>query len=141
MPRPHNAGDGISTVQLLHLAASKADKTFAAQAHSIEITAREYEVLAAVARADGLSQTDIMYDTGIDRSSTAQLVGRLVRRNWLQRRRTSKDRRVYRVRLTERGRDALAKTKPLSRSTETVLLDRLSALQKAHLLEALKLII
>jgi DNA-binding MarR family transcriptional regulator len=141
MPRPSKAGARISTIQLLNLAASKADKTFAEQLGSIGITPRQYEVLSAVARADGLSQTDIIHDTGIDRSSTAELVARLVRRGWLQRRRTTRDRRIYRVRLTERGRKALTTAEPAFRSTEELLLARLSRLQKAQLLETLNLIV
>jgi MarR family transcriptional regulator, temperature-dependent positive regulator of motility len=139
MPRPRPPGASISTIQLLHLAASKADKTFAE--HTDSITAREYEVLAAVALGDGVSQTDIMNNTGIDRSSTGALTDRLVRRGWLQRRRTRQDRRSYSIRLTQSGRDALAVAEPAARSTEKVLFGRLSAQQKAQLLEALRQIV
>ena len=141
MAPPDSAGDGRSIVQLLRLAASKADKGFATRSASIEVTAREYEVLAAVARTDGLSQTDIMADAGIDRSTTAELVGRLVRKSLLQRRRDKTDRRAYRVRLTDRGRAVLATAEPVSRSIETTLLQRLSPLQRSQLVEALKNII
>ena len=141
MPRSSSAGTGVSTIQLLHLAASKADRIFEEHVGSIEITAREYEVLAAVARHNGLSQTDIMNDTGIDRSTTAQLTTRLVRRGWLQRRRAKHDRRTYRVRLTEHGKAALAKAGPASLATEKVLLASLAPSQKADLLEALKRIV
>ena len=141
MARPDSSRDGKSIVQLLRLAASKADKVFATRGASIAVTAREYEVLAAVARTDGLSQTDIMADAGIDRTSTAALVGRLVRRSLLHRRRDKTDRRAYRVRLTDRGRAVLATAEPVSRSIETTLLQRLSPLQKSQLTEALEHIV
>ena len=38
------------------------------------LTPRQFVILQAVAEADGLSQTGIMVATGIDRSSTADLV-------------------------------------------------------------------
>jgi hypothetical protein len=78
-----------------------------------------------VARANCLSQTDIMIDPGIDRSSTAGLTSRLVQRGWLQRRRTKHDRRIHRVRLTASGREALAKSESASQSAEQMLLQRL----------------
>jgi len=42
------------------------------------LTPLQYIILQAVAGSDGLSQTDIMAATGIDRSSIADLVKRLV---------------------------------------------------------------
>ena len=56
---------------------------------------------------DGLSQTDIMAATGIDRSSTAELVRTLVKNGCLKRRRTRRDARVYAVRITPSGRQML----------------------------------
>ena len=43
-----------------------------------DLTPRQFAILQAVADKSGLSQTDIMAATGIDRSSTAELVRRLV---------------------------------------------------------------
>ena len=65
-----------SVVHLLHRAAQMADASF--MRHSAGLTPRLFEVLKAVAAADGLSQNAIMAATGIDRSSVASLVARLV---------------------------------------------------------------
>ena len=73
------------------------------------LTPRQFAVLQAVPTTDGLSQTDIMAATAIDRSSTAELVRRLVSSGCLQRRRTRNDTRMYAVRLTLMGRGILAR--------------------------------
>jgi DNA-binding MarR family transcriptional regulator len=78
--------------------------------------------LQAVADKSGLSQTDIMAATGIDRSSTAELVRRLVTNGCLQRRRTRRDARVYAVRITARGREMSGIGGSATRAAEEALL-------------------
>jgi DNA-binding MarR family transcriptional regulator len=56
---------------------------------------------------EGVSHTDITNATGIDRATIAEMVGRLVKRGWLQRRRSKDDARYYAVRITAAGRKAL----------------------------------
>lgn len=90
-----------SVVHLLHRAAQTADASF--MRHSRGLTPRLFEVLKAVAAAGGLSQTEIMAATGIDRSSIASLVARLVRMGLLTRRRRQSDNRAYAVHMTADG--------------------------------------
>jgi DNA-binding MarR family transcriptional regulator len=82
-----------------------------------------------------------MAATGIDRSSTADLVGRLVAYKWLQRRRIKRDARVYAVRLTPEGRRVLALAVPAARTTEESLIFSLSTAQRAAFLKALAAIV
>ena len=91
------------------------------------LTPRQFVILQAVAEANGLSQTGIMSATGIDRSSTAALVRRLVTYGWLKRRRTKRDTRVYAVRLTPEGRRVLALAIPAATATEKALLSSVSS--------------
>jgi DNA-binding MarR family transcriptional regulator len=112
----------LSLLHLLHRAGQRADNLFARHVGSKGLTPRQFVVLQAVSRADGLSQTDIMKATGIDRSGTAELVRRLVEGDLLQRRRTRKDARVYSVRITARGRRALAQGERAARATNEALL-------------------
>jgi DNA-binding MarR family transcriptional regulator len=93
-----------SLLELLHRASQRADTHFARNVGKNGVTPRQFAVLRAVSAANGLSQIDIMAATGIDRSSTADLVRRLVSSGCLQRRRTKRDARVYAVRLTSMGR-------------------------------------
>jgi DNA-binding MarR family transcriptional regulator len=88
----------------------------------------------------GFRQTDIMVATGIDRSSTADLVKRLVGHGWLRRRRTRRDARAYAVRLTPEGRRVLALGIPTARATEEALLSFLPTAQRLVFIRALAIV-
>ena len=128
-----------SALHLLHRAGQRADGLFTGYGGNV-LTPRQFAILQAVAEANGLSQTDIMAATGIDRSSTADLVRRLVSHGWLQRRRTKRDARLYAVRLTPEGRHVLSQAAPAARATEESLLAPLAIADRATFLEALTLI-
>jgi DNA-binding MarR family transcriptional regulator len=86
----------FSPIHLLHRDSQRADGLFARR--TSDLTPRQFVVLQAVAGKNGLSETDIMAATGIDRSSTAELVRTLVTNGCLKQRRTRRDARVYAVR-------------------------------------------
>ena len=109
----------ISPIHLLHRASQRADGLFARQIRPSDLTPRQFVVLQAVAAKNGLSQTDIMAVTGIDRSSTAALVRTLVTKGLLKRRRTRRDARVYAVRITSSGRQMLEAGMSATRAAET----------------------
>jgi DNA-binding MarR family transcriptional regulator len=69
-------------------------------------------VLAAVAVHEGLTQTDLVRATGIDRSTLADLVARMIGKGLLARERSVVDARANTVSLTAAGRDALASATP-----------------------------
>lgn len=125
-----------SVLHLLHRAGQRADGLFV---HHIggELTPRQFAVLQAVAEADGVSQTGIMAATGIDRSSTAALVRRLISDGLLQRRRTRRDARAYAVRLTSQGRQLLSCGESATRATDEALLSSVPPAQRAGFLRAL----
>jgi MarR family transcriptional regulator, temperature-dependent positive regulator of motility len=128
-----------SALHLLHRAGQKADGLFTRYVGNV-LTPRQFAILQAVGEANGLSQTDIMAATGIDRSSTAALVGRLVSYGWLKRRRTRRGARLYAVRLTPEGRQVLSQASPAARATEESLLGPLALADRATFLKALALI-
>ena len=55
-------------LHLLHRASQRADGLFARHVRDTDLTPRQFAVLQAVAAKSGLSQTEIMAVTGIDRS-------------------------------------------------------------------------
>ena len=124
-------------LHLLHRCSQQADSLFARHIGDVELTPRQFAVLEAVAGQSGLSQTDIMAATGIDRSSTADLVRRLVANGCLQRRRTRRDTRVYAVRITTRGRELLAIGAAATGAAEEALLTPVAPNQRAGFLETL----
>ena len=111
-------------MHLLHRAAQMADASF--MRHSAGLTPRLFEILKAVAAADGLSQNAIISATGIDRSSVASLVARLVEMGFLARRRRSSDNRTYAVLLTNDGRTALRRNLAVAPRVDAELLSPFS---------------
>jgi DNA-binding MarR family transcriptional regulator len=130
----------FSPIHLLHRASQRADGLFARQVRPSDLTPRQFAVLQAVANKNGLSQTDIMAVTGIDRSSTAALVRTLVTNGWLKRRRTRRDARVYAVRITSSGRQMLATGMSATRAAEDALLSPVPETQRVVLVNLLMLV-
>lgn len=130
-----------SALHLLHRAGQRADELFTATMGESELTPRQFAVLKAVARMENPSQTLLVRETGIDRSTIADIVRRLIKKGLLQRRRTSQDARMYAVKLTAAGRDLLEEAEPAARSTEEKLLGVLPATQRNAMLNALSTIV
>ena len=127
----------LSVVDLLHRASQSADVAFVRHTGDRRLNARQYAVLRAVAQGEGLSQQAIVEVTGIDRSTLASMVQRLVRRGLLQRRRTKHDARAYAVRLTSAGKVALMKMEPGAQNADAHLLGAVQAGRRAQLRSAL----
>lgn len=68
------------------------------------VTAAQAQVLAALLESEGVSQTSLVGKTGIDRSTLADVVRRLLKQGFVSRKRTKEDARAYSVRLTPAGR-------------------------------------
>jgi DNA-binding MarR family transcriptional regulator len=71
------------------------------------LTHRQFTVLSAADSFDGKSQTELVKMTGIDRSTLADLVARLIEQGYLQRKRTKEDARTNSIRLTPVGKKTL----------------------------------
>ena len=130
-----------SVTHLLHRGGQCADEVFSLSIGNSDITPRQYAVLSVVAKKEGVSQTDIVDATGIDRSTMTDLVTRLVKKGWLQRRRTKDDARAYAVRLTAAGRKALKIGEGACVEVDEKVLAALSAKQHAQFMEALGTIV
>lgn len=130
-----------SALHLLHRAGQCADELFAIQVGKSDLTPRQFVVLKSVAASDEPSQTALVDKTGIDRSTLADIVRRLVSKGLLQRKRTRRDARMYAVRLTDKGSAALKLAEPAARVTDERLLAALPATQRDAFLDALKRVI
>jgi DNA-binding MarR family transcriptional regulator len=128
-------------MHLLHRGGQCADEVFTLSIGNSDITPRQYAVLSVVAKREGVSQTDIVNATGVDRSTVANLVMRLVKRGWLQRRRTKGDARAYAVRLTAAGRKALKIGEGACAEVDEKVLAALSTKQHALFMKTLGTIV
>jgi DNA-binding MarR family transcriptional regulator len=84
-----------------------------------------------------VSQTGLVEQTGVDRSTLADVVRRLVKKGLLQRKRTKRDARMYAVRLTSKGQSILSSVKPLATRVDQRILAVLRSDQRANFIEAL----
>lgn len=130
-----------SALHLLHRAGQCADELFAVNVGTSDLTPRQFAVLKAIAAADEPSQTALVETTGIDRSTLADIVRRLVEKGLVQRRRTRRDARMYAVRLTERGSEMLRKAEPAAQATDERLLSVLPQRERDAFMEALSRIV
>ncbi|MEM7747523.1 MAG: MarR family winged helix-turn-helix transcriptional regulator [Pseudomonadota bacterium] len=112
-----------SAIHLLHRAGQCADDLFSAEIDGSQLTPRQYIVLKSAAVAGEASQTALVEATGIDRSTVADIVRRLVERGLLQRERTKHDARMYAVSITPSGQAALDQADPTRQMCENRLLE------------------
>lgn len=132
---------GASAIHLLHRAGQCAGDLFAEEVEANGLTPRQYAVLVAVSLEQGLSQTDLVERTGIDRSTLADIVRRLLKKGLINRRRTKSDARVYSVRLTGKGQEALNVAQPAAHQAEERLLSVLDPARRDEFLKSLERIV
>ena len=130
-----------SAVHLLHRAGQRAGDVFSDEMSRVKLTPRQYAVLVSVAENEGLSQTGLVERTGIDRSTLADIIRRMLRKGLLQRKRTKEDARAYSVRLTEEGRQLLEAAGPGAARSEERLLAALPGEQRTAFIAALAAIV
>jgi DNA-binding MarR family transcriptional regulator len=117
-----DGGLSQSVTHLLHRVLQLALDYHAEASGPAGLTQRQYTVLAAAGASDGVSQSDLVRATGIDRSTLADLVARMISKGLLERERSATDARANTVRLSEAGRVALAEGgKPAQRSDARLL--------------------
>lgn len=102
----------VSPSHLIHRALQLALDIYAVETGPDGLTQRQFAVLEAVSQKSGLTQTDLVRATGIDRSTLADLVARMTTKGLLDRERSAIDARAMAVRLSEAGAAALEAARP-----------------------------
>jgi DNA-binding MarR family transcriptional regulator len=100
------------------------------------LSVAEWRVLAVLGRFGGLSATEVVARTEMDKVKVSRAVRALLRRGLLARQEDAADRRVLRLAMTEEGRRLHAGLVPEARALEAALLASFSAEERA-VLEAL----
>lgn len=101
-------------------------------------TPRQYEVLHVVANNEGLSQTDLVRHTGIDRSTLADMIARMMNKGLLSRKRTKEDARANAVSITAAGKRMLTAANAKVAKAERAALSVLPKTQQAGFMKALR---
>lgn len=115
-----------SPSHLLHRVLQIALDIYNAEAGEGALTQRQYAVLKVLHGTEGLSQTDLVRLTGIDRSTLADLVARMLTKNLLKRERSATDARANLVQIAEAGQAALDEMEPRVMAADEKILSLLS---------------
>lgn len=110
---PKKAGPlADSPSHLMHRALQLALDIYAEETGAEGLTQRQFAVLEAASLKAGLTQTELVRMTGIDRSTLADLVTRMTAKGLLERERSTLDARAKAVRLSVAGQARLEEARP-----------------------------
>lgn len=123
---------------LLHRAQQFASERFTKAMAGARLTQRQFAVLHATAAREGLTQTELVKDTGIDRSTLAELVSRMVKNGLLERRKLPDDARANSIHLTTSGRTLLEAVTLGAMEADAAILSALPKNKRASFLETLR---
>lgn len=115
-----------SPSHLLHRVLQIALDIYNAEAGEGALSQRQYAVLKALEGSEGLSQTDLVKVTGIDRSTLADLVSRMLAKELVARERSATDARANLVQIADAGKTALAEMEPRVLAADEKILSLLS---------------
>jgi DNA-binding MarR family transcriptional regulator len=122
---------------LLHRAQQFAADRFSEATGGVEITQRQFAVLCAVHAKEGLTQTELVQATGIDRSTLAELVSRMASKGLLMREKAPGDARANAVRFTDDGRKLYETVIAGAKAADDAILSALPKNKRASFAEAL----
>lgn len=135
---PGDAGLDRSPSHLLHRALQLALDIYAEETGPGALTQRQFAVLSAVMAKEGCTQSELVRATGIDRSTLAELVARLIGKNLLARERSTLDARANTVSLTDAGRAAVQEAGPKVVQADSRILALVPAAKRDAFLKTLR---
>ena len=103
-------------------------------------TPQQFAVLLSIGQNPGSNQIDLVRLTGIDRSTLAEIIARLIKREVIRRRRTEQDGRTNELHLTPTGESLLTAALPRVRRAQARILAPLPAKRRQALLAALRIL-
>jgi len=103
-----------------------------------EVRISHYSVLAIIEANPGLAQSQVAEAVGIEPARLVRVLDELERRGWIQRMRSTTDRRSHALYLTQDGEKAFAQVNDLARRHETHVIERLGATKYESLMRMLK---
>lgn len=126
---------------LVGYAASRASielkKVFARHLGPLELKAVEFSILVLVEANGDVNQKQLGDALEVSAPNMAVTLDRMVERGWVERVRSTQDRRSMFIRLTGPGRELVAKAEKIARTMENPALRMLSPAERALLIELL----
>src|SRR3954470_7565073 len=133
----HGGALARSPSHLLHRVLQLALDIYAEESGAGGIPQRQFAVLAAVAENEGVTQTGLVRATGIDRSTLADMVARMITKGHLERQRSDQDARANTVSLTPAGAAVLEESRPKVAMADARILALLKPSKREGFLELL----
>ena len=134
--------DDAALAHLVGYAASRAAlelrKVFARHMEPFDLRIAEFTILMLVATNGDVNQKQLGDALDISPPNMAVTLDRMVERGWVERVRSTHDRRAQHVVLTARGRALAERTRRVSMTMEEPALAMLSAAERALLIELLR---
>jgi len=149
MPRssdtsPLPGADTLDQSRLTHLvgyAASRAaitmKRVFARNFAPLDLKVIEFSILMLVAANPQVNQKQLGEALDVSAPNMAVTLDRLVERGWVERVRSTKDRRAMHIHLTSSGRELVDQAEKIAATMENPALRALSAAERALLIELL----
>ena len=138
----------LDTSRLAHLvgyassrAALELRKTFTRHMAPFDLKISEFSILMLVAANAGVNQRRLGQALDISAPNMAVTLDRMVERGWVERVRSTEDRRAQQIHLTAAGRGLVQRAEKVSATMEDVALRRLSPAERALLVELLMKIV
>jgi DNA-binding MarR family transcriptional regulator len=133
--------DASRLTHLVGYAASRAaielKKTFGRHMAPLDIKIAEFSILMLVAANPRVNQRQLGQALDISAPNMAVTLDRMVERGWVERVRSTEDRRAQQIHLTAAGRALVQRAEKISASMEDAALGRLSSAERALLVELL----
>ena len=130
--------------RLMHLvgyassrAAIQLKKTFARHMGPLELKTVEFSILVLVASNPQVNQKQLGQALDVSAPNLAVTLDRMVERGWVERVRSTQDRRAQHVHLTARGRELTQQAEKIASTMENAALRLLSSAERALLIELL----
>src|SRR5689334_3033341 len=112
-PKPDRTGPEDTFGFVLHDVARLLRKRFDQRARALGLTRAQWQVLAHLARAEGINQSGLADILEIENITLGRLVDRLEEAGWVERRLSGQDRRVRLLHLTEKAKPILGRMRAL----------------------------
>jgi DNA-binding MarR family transcriptional regulator len=125
---------------LLRRCQQRAVDLFTAELGEAGPTPRQFALLLCIRQNPGATQIELVRLSGIDRSTLAEMLRRLLRRGWVARQRTDGDKRANALRLTPEGEAMLARALPIVAAVQERILAPIPRGQRKDLIKLLSLI-
>lgn len=140
-------GDPISSFDLLaapgHLLRRNHQRSYELFTQRVgdAATRQQFALLLALAQRPGCSQNELVAATGMDKSTLKEMLGRLVARDWVERRRDPNDSRAWTMRITDDGRATVEDLIPKVAAAQADILAPLPEADRPFFLHCLRVLL